>query len=284
MNKTNISWTDFSWNPITGCSAISDGCKNCYAKIVHERFSDTSFSEVVFHQERLNEPSKRKKASKIFLGSMTDLFQDNIPFGWLYEIMKVVKDNPQHTFQILTKRPERMRDFFQWLYIDQPANWVSSLDNLTYLPNLWIGVTAENQEQATNRIPILLEIPAAIRFVSIEPMIDSVNLGMLIIENIGNRFRIVYDPIMTGTKTLWDTKNLVSEVNINKIDWVIVGGETGSKSKAREMKINDVYNIYQQCKITEIPFFFKQYGAHKPNGSFEFESVQEFPKKDIRQG
>lgn len=282
MNKTNIAWTDFSWNPITGCSAVSDGCKNCYAKIVHERFNDTPFSKVVFHQERLNEPSKRKKAAKIFLGSMTDLFQDNIPFGWLYEIMKVVKDNPQHTFQILTKRPERMRDFFQWLYVDQPENWVSSFDNLTYLPNLWIGVTAENQEQANKRIPILLEIPAAIRFVSIEPMIDSVNLGMLITENMGNRFRIVYDPIMTGTKTLWDTKNLVEVENINKIDWVIVGGETGSKSKARKMKINDVYNIYQQCKITEIPFFFKQYGAYKPNRKFEFESVQEFPKERVK--
>lgn len=278
MNKTNIAWTDFSWNPITGCSAVSDGCKNCYAKIVHERFNNTPFSEVVFHQERLNEPSKRKKGAKIFLGSMTDLFQDNIPFGWLYEIMKVVKDNPQHIFQILTKRPERMRDFFQWLYVDQPANWVSSFNNLTYLPNLWIGVTTENQEQANKRIPMLLEIPAAIRFVSVEPMLDSVNLGMLITENMGNRFRMVYDPIMTGTKTLWDTTNLIGEENVNKIDWVIVGGETGSKSKTREIKINDVYNLYQQCKITETPFFFKQWGAHKPKVSSEFKNVQEFPK------
>ena len=240
MQKTKIAWTDYSWNPTTGCTAVSDGCKNCYAKIVHERFNNTPFSEIVFHEDRLIEPYKKKKGTKIFIGSMTDLFQDGVTYQMFSKIMVTVTGNPQHTFQMLTKRPLRMKEFF---------------DRYTQVfevpKNLWLGVTAENQKEADARIPILLDTPAAKRFVSIEPMLGEVKLMMV------PYFKGVY------------------------LDWVIVGGESGAKSKVRHMKPEWVQKIYDDCKDARVAFFFKQWGAHKPSGSYEFEKVQQFPVADM---
>lgn len=257
MNKTNISWTDFTWNPITGCSVASDGCKNCYAKIVHERFYDTPFSDVVFHKNRLSEPSKRKKSAKIFIGSMTDLFQDEISFEKLSHIFDEIVGNPQHIFQLLTKRPERMKEYFDWYYNH----------GYSTIPNLYIGVTAENQKEADIRIPTLLDIRAVKRFVSIEPMIGEINLRMSFWDKDD---ALHYADFLIGKDYQSGGYN-----HTNKLDWVIVGGESGVKSKVREMKLEWVERVYNDCKDASTPFFFKQWGAIKPKDSYSFENIQE---------
>ncbi len=316
MNKTNIAWTDFTWNPITGCTAVSEGCKNCYAKVVHERFNDTPFSEIFLHPDRLEEPLRRRKPCKIFIGSMTDLFHDDVSFEWLDEVFHIIMRTPWLTYQILTKRPERMKEYLDSLRADswdrgeyksrlaltemspllsrtevggvrmpeKTMNWHGRVwddDAYTFIfndfSNVWFGVTAENQEQANKRVPILLNMPVKNRFVSIEPMIENINLDMLVKPNMGNRFREVASSLM-GVKTMWDGYAILAEEVINKLDWVIVGGETGAKSKVREMKPEWIEKIHQDCKENGVPFFFKQWGAYKPKEQYEFESMQQFPK------
>ncbi len=271
MNKTNIEWTDFTWNPITGCTAISDGCKNCYAKAVHERFYDTPFTQIQFHENRLSEPSNRKKAAKIFIGSMTDIFQDDVTFDYLLEVMKVIMSNPQHTFQILTKRPNRMKDFFNWFYEAKAGNLVTKYpfirNIINPLPNLWLGVTVENQSEADKRIPILLDISATKRFLSVEPLISRIELNTLI-----DIKRNIVISSLNGKVYPLDENKLT-----NKIDWVIVGGETGIKDKTRAMSYDWVQRIYKDCKNSKTPFFFKQWGNYKTNNKFDFENIKEFP-------
>ena len=262
MNKTNIAWTDYTWNPITGCTAGSAGCKNCYAKAVHERFYDTPFSEIVFHEDRLTEPFKVKKPSKIFIGSMTDLFQDGVDFKYINEIIVQVSKNPQHTFQILTKRPDRMKRYFD--------GWEDGSGGKYHFPNLWLGVTAENQEQADKRIPILLDTPAAKRFVSIEPMIGEIDLTRIMKDN---KLQNGVGPL--GINSLLGSTFLGT--SIPALNWIIVGGESGAKSKTREMKSEWVRKLYLQCVESRTPFFFKQWGSHKPKYHSKFEEVKEFP-------
>jgi protein gp37 len=273
MNKTNIAWTNYTWNPITGCTAVSDGCKNCYAKIVHERFYNTSFSEIVFHEDRLAEPKKKKKGKMIFVGSMTDLFQDGIDFDFIFKIWVVMVDNSQHTFQILTKRPDRMREFLlNHAPVPAMTGYTYGKD---YLPrNIWLGVTAENQKEADARIPILLDIPAAKRFVSIEPMIGEVDLTMVYPDEEDS---LHYIDAYIGREYQSGEKK-----DTNKLDQIIVGGESGAKSKVREMKPKWVQKIYDDCKANDVPFFFKQWGAaHKPTCNYEFEKVQQFPVLNV---
>ncbi len=238
MNKTKIAWTDYTWNPITGCSAVSDGCKNCYAKRVHERFYDYPYSEIRLHFERLEEPLRKRKSCKIFVGSMTDLFQEEISFEWLDYIFHIIMRTPWLTYQILTKRPERLKEYI---------SLSSTKDSIDFVhkgfPNVWFGVTAENQKEAEKRIPILLETDVKNRFVSIEPMLEEIRLETL----------------------------------INQLNWVIVGGETGAKNKVRKMEPDWVEKIYNDCMEHKVPFFFKQWGAFKPEKNFDFESAKNYP-------
>ncbi len=298
MNKTNIAWTDFTWNPVTGCTAVSGGCKNCYAKAVHERFNDTPFSEIVFHEDRLLEPSKMRKPAKIFVGSMTDLFQDGVTDEMLDSIFRVILYNPHHTFQVLTKRPERMEEYFDRVY-QKGRDKMETMEKVnpavakelekynSILPNLWLGVTVENQESLEARIPVLLDTPAAKRFISVEPLVERIKIG-----NIGRRTdkygkEVTHEQIffMSGSKSLWDERfgfNIpLRNIDHPKLDWIIVGGESGTKSKVRPMDPEWVQHIFEACKETGVPFFFKQWGAHKPylgkEPRFEYEEVQEFP-------
>jgi len=267
MNKTNIAWTDFTWNPITGCTMVSNGCKNCYAKAVHERFYDTPFSDIVFHKDRLIEPSKTKKPAKIFVGSMTDLFQDGVNWNMLDEIMKVVINNPQHIFQILTKRADNMKRYFTQRYSELDSLFFDNEDMLEngVIPNLWLGVTAENQETADERIPALIDTPASKRFISIEPMINEITLEKL------HRKLIDGEPAYP-----------CAEEYLFDLDWVIVGGETGAKSVTREMKAEWVQRIYEDCRSHNTPFFFKQWGTHKPTEKYFFEDIKEYPNENFR--
>jgi len=223
---TKIEWATETWNPITGCTPISEGCKNCYAKRMAQRLAgrfgypaDDPF-RVTLHPDKLDQPLRWKKPRRVFVCSMGDLFHEDVLEEWIDQVYEVIANTPQHTFQILTKRPERMA---RYIRIMSAA-----------LPNVWLGVTAENQEQADKRIPVLLQIPAAVRFVSVEPMLEAVVIGDLL----GDAYSSMHGGFAPG------------------IDWVICGAETGSG--ARPMDLDWARDLRDQCVSAEVPFFFKR--------------------------
>jgi len=238
MADTKIQWATKVWNPVTGCTPISTGCQNCYAKRMANRLrgrygypEDEPF-RVTIHPEKLDEPLKWRKPQRIFVNSMSDLFHHYVPDNFICDIFARMKFAKQHTFLILTKRPEIMRDFFKaW----DSKNWP--------LPNVWLGVTAENQEMADLRIPILLQIPAAIRFVSIEPMLGPIDLSQWFPWD---SFR----KSLPGWKRNPDYKQ--------GLHWIICGGESGPK--VRPMHPDWVRSIRDQCQTADVPFFFKSWG------------------------
>lgn len=288
---------------------ISEGCKNCYAKIVHERFNDTPFNEIVLHPDRLIEPIKTRKPTFVFVGSMTDIFHDDIPTEWIDEIFHSMMRSYHVTFQILTKRPQRMKEYIDGLLKDgisrisstpmqsaltasevgfirglKSLDWCcrdfdedttrflfgkNSIDIKHPFHNIWFGVTAENQTQADIRIPILLDTKVTNRFLSIEPLIDQIDISKYLDEKQSLNVNIYEDEVLEIKQSLF-----------NKIDWVIVGGETGAKSKTRNMDPLWVDKIYNDCKKNNTNFFFKQWGNSKPmnKDTFQFEDIQSFPK------
>ncbi|MGL5512792.1 MAG: DUF5131 family protein [Sporomusa sp.] len=254
--KSKIEWTDKVWNPVTGCSKISAGCDNCYAERMSKRFAETwglspdNPFKVTLHPERLEQPLRWKKPSKIFVCSMSDLFHDDVPFDFLQSVLGIIWfshiHNFGHTFMILTKRPERMKDFFEnKIHADSANNY--------HLPqNLWLGVTAENQEQADKRIPILLETPAAVRFVSVEPMLGPVDLWYP---------KSIWPdgPEMCCTGRDCGCRGLPTEPPlIYGLNWVICGGESGPG--ARPMHPYWARSLRDQCQAAGVPYFFKQWG------------------------
>jgi protein gp37 len=234
VGKTKIEWTEYSWNPVTGCTPASEGCQNCYAKRMATRLKgrygypeDEPF-KVTLHPEKLKEPLKWKKPRRVFVCSMGDLFHEQVPDEYIAKVWEVMNNASQHTFLVLTKRPQRMKDFLArlgWYIHDRdgyPMEAVLDEGGKYTLKNVWLGVTAENQQRADERIPILLQIPAAVRFVSIEPM-----LGPVVIPE------------------EWP-------------DWVICGGETGPG--ARPIHPDWVRSLRDQCQVAGTPFFFKSWG------------------------
>jgi len=249
MPKSKIEWTQHTWNPVTGCTKISEGCRNCYAENMAKRFGGENGFKVKLHPNKLSVPGERKTPTTYFVCSMGDLFHEEVPFEFISKVFSVMQSRQMHTFQVLTKRPERVLEYYayqkKWAGIVLP------------LKNVWLGVTAENQKEANHRIPILLDIPAALRFVSVEPMLEKITLEMLVAQNINNRFRTIYSSL-SGRKTLWDTKNLLAEEKIQKLDWVICGGESGQK--ARPLSPIWAKELQEQCAKAGVPFFFKQWG------------------------
>jgi len=225
-DKTKIEWTDASWNPIDGCSKISAGCQFCYASNMAKRFwGDRKFSNVQFHKDRLEQPLKWKKPKRIFVSSMGDLFHENALFSRIVEVFKIIIRSPQHTFILLTKRPNIATEFYR--YINQYKKIVTACDGLSLLhfwppKNIWIGTTCENQKTADERSPILLDVPAAVRFISVEPMLSHIDISP------------------------W----------CNDIDWIICGTESGPKR--RPAKTEWIRSLRDQCKNAGIPFFLKQ--------------------------
>lgn len=244
MGKTKIEWTEYSWNPVSGCTPISEGCQNCYAKRMANRLrgrcgypADEPF-KVTLHKDRLEEPLRWKKPRRVFVCSMGDLFHEDVSRWMRFEVMDIILQAKQHTFLILTKRPANMKEFFEWYYSKAGRT-------IETIKNLWLGVTAENQQRADERIPILLQIPAAVRFVSVEPMLGPVDLslsdGVDLSVSVG-----------TGLKP---GKSYL----INSLDWVICGGETGPG--ARPMHPDWVRSLVLQCKNAGVPIFVKQMGS-----------------------
>lgn len=245
---SKIEWTNKTWNPIIGCSKISEGCQNCYAEKIAFRLLHMPFTDYYSYvmkdngdqspdcfqyipewngkthlvKSALEKPLKRKKPTMYFVCSMGDLFHESVPFKWIDKVIHMMTQCPQHTFQILTKRPDIMQEYF-------------TDENIQSAPdNVWLGITAENQEQADKRIPFLLNTPATVRFVSIEPMLGPVDL-------------LKQYPVGKGSVAYGAL-----------LDWVICGGESGRN--ARQMNPDWVRFISDQCKEVEIPFFFKQWG------------------------
>jgi len=214
MNKSKIEWTESTWNPVSGCNKVSRGCDNCYAERMAIRLQamgtrgyENGF-EVTLHPNVLEKPLKMKKPQVIFVNSMSDIFHDKIPDEYIIKIFEVMNKAYWHTFQVLTKRPKRLEK------IAHKLNWTK---------NIWMGVTVEANEYV-DRVNYLRNSPAYIKFLSIEPLIDSVD-------------RLDY----TG------------------IDWVIVGGESGYG--ARVLKKEWVLEVRDRCLELDIPFFFKQWGG-----------------------
>lgn len=276
MGKSKIEWTDRVWNPVTGCTKISEGCLNCYAERMSKRFAGTwglpedDYFGIRIHQERLEDPLRWKKPSRIFVCSMADIFHEDIPDNFIRRVFQIIEQccprdwdgkkwlpKPRHTFLILTKRPERMKKFIENYMDDRlvyakkfddcptpemrnsPAAIAAWQDAKMLSPHIWLGVTAENQQRADERIPTLLQIPAAVRFVSVEPMLGPVDLDQ-------------YLPVIVGhNRYHWERGDL---------DWVICGGESGPG--ARPMNPDWVRRLRDQCVYGGIPFFFKQWGEY----------------------
>ena len=264
MSKTKIEWADRVWNPVTGCTKISPGCQNCYAERMSKRLAgrcgypkDEPF-KLTLHPARLEEPLHWRKPSRIFVCSMADLFHDDVSTKFIIDCLSIMAEAYQHTFMLLTKRPERMREILThetiandvWL---QTSRGVNAEPSPWPLPNVWLGVTAENQEQADKRIPVLLQIPAAVRFVSVEPMLDEVVLSPWLGVVSGCR---IHCPTTCRSCRLHSWECEEAHDNRPGINLVICGTESGPNRRATE--IDAIRTLRDQCVEAGVPFFLKQ--------------------------
>lgn len=238
-DNTKIEWSDATWNPVTGCTKVSPGCDNCYAETFAERWRGTTGHyfehgfDVIQRPGKLALPLTWRRPRRVFVNSMSDLFHDAVPDSFIAEVFAVMAKTPRHTYQLLTKRHGRMRALL---------NRASFRDNLAAvaplwpLPNVWLGVSVENQQWARIRIPALLDTPAEVRWISAEPLLGPINL------------------------------DLASELAMvdGGLDWIVTGGESGPG--ARPMHPDWARSLRDQCANASKPFFFKQWGAWAPTG------------------
>jgi len=247
--STKIQWTDETVNAVIGCSKCSTGCNNCYAEKMairqwwmrdrhdnpYRKVMETGYSgqptgwngKTAFVETALQKPFRLKKPKKIFWSSMGDMFHTSVPIEWIDRCFAVMALTPQHIHQVLTKRPERMAEYVRDVKVPD---------------NVWLGTTVETQEVFDKRISYLLECQAAIRFLSVEPMLSKINIM----------------PFITS------------------IDWVICGGESGT-GKTRACYTHWVKYLRNQCEDSNVPFFFKQWGAFQPGNSLDGKQYLEFP-------
>ena len=242
-----IEWTDASWNPVRGCTKVSAGCKFCYAERFAERFRGVKGHpfeqgfDVRLVPEALDLPLRWKKPRRVFVNSMSDLFHEDVPDRFIADVFNVMKLAPEHTFQVLTKRPERMAAFVRpWTGATLP------------LPNVWLGVSVEDQAAADERIPHLLATPAAVRFGSCEPLLGPVDLAAIIPGDEASRL-----DALSGYY-FCDGRN--EPTPAPRLDWAIVGGESGPG--ARRCDVAWIRSLLKQCKAAGVPCFVKQLGAH----------------------
>jgi protein gp37 len=212
--KSPIEWTEMTWNPVTGCTKVSPGCKHCYAEVMARRLVAMGSSryldgfKVKLQRDLVDLPKRWKSPRTVFVNSMSDLFHPDVPIDFIRSVFDTMRECPRHQFQVLTKRAERL---------------VELAPHLTWSPNIWMGVSIESQKYAY-RSRLLESVPAAIRFLSIEPMLGEIR-----------------------------------DLPLQGIHWVIVGGESGHK--ARAMERSWVQEVFHQCRKAEVPFFFKQWGG-----------------------
>ncbi|MCB1764987.1 MAG: phage Gp37/Gp68 family protein [Candidatus Competibacteraceae bacterium] len=220
MSESKIEWTEQTWNPVTGCTKVSPGCKFCYAEVMAQRLQAMGAAgyqrgfALTLHEERLQQPLRRKKPTVYFVNSMSDLFHEDVPDAFIEQVMAVAAQTSHHTYQILTKRAERLSQFFSRHSV--PVN-------------VWLGVSVENRQYGLPRIDDLRCVPAHVRFLSVEPLLE--DLGPM---------------------------------NLSGIHWVIVGGESGPN--ARPMRPEWVLAVRDQCEAAGVAFFFKQWGGWGADG------------------
>ena len=243
---SGIEWTQKTWNPIRGCSRISDGCVNCYAEKMAVRMKNTHYKglvqstskgprwtgEIMHVESVLSDPYKWKKPSLVFVNSMSDMFHEKADMDFVEKCFDVMNGNPRHTFQVLTKRADRIQEFIKH------SNYKA------FPSNVWIGVSVENQ-QAVKRIGYLVDVPAKIRFLSVEPMLGPVQI----------------------------------EKYLDQIEWVIIGGESGPN--ARPCKASWKEHLIMQCDLYNVPVFMKQFGtnASYDDGTFKGNNFDEWPSQ-----
>jgi protein gp37 len=256
---SKIEWTQETYNPITGCTPISPGCRNCYAKRMARRLAGRHgypeaphHFDVTFHPDRLDKPLHWKKPRTVFVCSMSDLFHKDVDDQWRLDIFSIIYDCPGHTFQILTKRISEMKEFIS--YMEYHVLGESFPDAF---PNVWLGVTAENQEQADKRIPVLLQIPAAVRFVSIEPCLGDVDPSKwLPCRRCSNNGIIGYSSDTVEDCPDCNAASYYQSLEGGFIDWIIVGAETGPG--ARPMDLDWARSVRDVCADADVAFFFKK--------------------------
>jgi len=300
-DKTKIEWTDATWNPVTGCSLVSEGCRYCYAAaLAASRLKNhpsrkglakrnaagvAQFTgEVRFNEKWIDQPLSWRKPRRIFVCAHADLFHENVPDEWIDKVFAVMALCPQHTFQVLTKRPERMRKYLsdvhaaRWMLIEGDASAMGFeprgldndgfdwLANKGFLPNVWLGVSIEDQPTADTRIPYLLETPAAVRFVSAEPLLGAVDLTAVEWKDEDAEVR---SNVLTAEAWIDNSCSASAYVNeadgMTRLDWVIVGGESGDH--ARAMDPQWARTLRDQCSAAGVPFLFKQWGVWAPRNA-----------------
>lgn len=249
MNATAIQWTDYTWNPVTGCDKVSPGCRNCYAEAWSRRFG-RSF-KVELHPERLAQVCKLESGSRVFVNSMSDLFHEEVPFEFVFEVFVNMVLRADVTFQVLTKRPGRVREFVEWVAhnrldelnaafgVAYPC--AEDLPNAMFPMNVWVGTSIESRLYLP-RLEVLRRIPAYVRFISFEPLLE--DMGYF---------------------------------DLTSIRWVIAGGESGPHY--RPMELDWVRNIRDRCRMADVAFFFKQSAGPRPgmNRTLEGREWNEFP-------
>jgi protein gp37 len=237
MAQSSIEWTEMTWNPTTGCTKISAGCKHCYAEVMSKRLQAMGVEKykdnfkIRTHPSALNTPYTWRSSKVVFVNSMSDLFHEEVPVSFIQQVFKVMNENPQHVFQVLTKRADRL------LELHTELKWTH---------NIWMGVSVENQK-VENRIDYLRQTNARVKFLSLEPLIGP-----------------------------------LPDLNLDQIDWVIVGGESGRKP--RPMHPDWVIDIQEQCEKSKVAFFFKQWGGtnKKKNGRIlNGKTYDEMPEHEL---
>jgi protein gp37 len=280
-SKTKIEWTDATWNPVKGCTRVSEGCRNCYAEVMAARFSDpgqwghglaqrvtlpdgsTDYrwtGKVELVDSAVDLPLRWRRPRRIFVNSTSDLFHEKVPDEWIDSVFCVMGAATRHTFQVLTKRPERMRDYLTRRRCNSAVkapigggmvDWHPFNKELAVPPNVWLGTSIEDQATADDRIPHLLATPAAVRFLSCEPLLGPVDLNRICgtghgpLSAVGGYFG-------NGTYGVYGPK----------LHWVICGGESGPG--ARPMHPDWARALRDQCQEERVPFFFKQWGEWAP--------------------
>jgi len=277
MGKTNISWADYSWNPIIGCSKVSAGCQNCYAERMAyrlKRLGRPEYQDVVdddghwtgvvkLVEKRVEEPLHWRKPRRVFVCSMSDLFHPQLPYPSIWEIKRIIHCSPQHTFMVLTKRPRRMPELAEMFALftkDNPA------------PNIWLGVSVENEDNLW-RIDELLKIPAAVHWVSLEPMLEGIDLTPwldICTDDCG-----VPKP---RHEHCWAACEFCQGYR-PRLNWVVIGAESGPNR--RPFKEEWAWDVLYQCREAGVPCFLKQGPGPRPGVPLldrGGRKVKEFPK------
>ena len=270
-SKSEIAWTNSSWNPVTGCDKVSAGCKHCYAENYAKRRlgefgkDDRKFMDVKCHTDKLEIPYGWQKPRKIFVNSMSDLFHEDVPFEFIFRVYATMARCPKHTFQVLTKRPERALEFYAYLADWMTKHVASSSFEAWYksgMKNLWFGVTAEDQEMADKRILMLMQMPVALRWVSIEPMLSRIDL----------QSKTLGDTLCRCGGCLKMAKDFPRSGGLQRIDWVVVGCESGTSR--RDCPVSWINDIREACQMNKTPLFVKQLSGEDK----VIRNIEDFPE------